>query len=260
MNFILATRVTINVASLIKEINKYDAKSLRRSTYQATKRIGFLVAKSDKKGLPFEFKSGKNQFRDPVDYTLKSISYAAEKNEVSFEVNDDESKGNAPAKYLFPVIGGGSTEVYATRFLQYLRKRNYINSNQYPYPNTKYGEMIQLTESGRVKPTVYRNTIWGLSSSRNKKTNSKSKGSKIHNARVFAVKSQGESKNKKLRAGIYRVKADEGKKGMVKPLFIYGKLPSIKAKDEYGKQIMTIINREFPKILNESINKYGKSS
>ena len=256
----MATRVTINVASLIKEINKYDAKSLRRSTYQATKRIGFLVAKSDKKGLPFEFKSGKNKFRDPVDYTLKSINYAAEKNEVTFKVNDDESKGNAPAKYLFPVIGGGSTEVYATRFLQYLRKRNYINPNQYPYPNTKYGEMIQLTESGRVKPTVYRNTIWGLSSSRNKKTNSKSKGSRIHNARVFAVKSQGESKNKKLRAGIYRVKADEGKKGMVKPLFIYGKLPSIKAKDEYGKQIMTIINREFPKILNESINKYGKSS
>ena len=166
MDFILATRVTINVASLIKEINKYDAKSLRRSTYQATKRIGFLVAKSDKKGLPFEFKSGKNKFRDPVDYTLKSISYAAEKNEVTFKVNDDESKGNAPAKYLFPVIGGGSTEVYATRFLQYLRKRNYINPNQYPYPNTKYGEMIQLTESGRVKPTVYRNTIWGLSSTK----------------------------------------------------------------------------------------------
>ena len=81
----MATRVTINVASLIKEINKYDAKSLRRSTYQATKRIGFLVAKNDKKGLPFEFKSGKNQFRDPVDYTLKSINYAAEKNEVTFK-------------------------------------------------------------------------------------------------------------------------------------------------------------------------------
>ena len=62
MDFILATRVTINVASLIKEINKYDAKSLRRSTYQATKRIGFLVAKSDKKGLPLGMQIIANHF------------------------------------------------------------------------------------------------------------------------------------------------------------------------------------------------------
>ena len=72
----MVNKVTINIAPLIKEINKYDAKSLRRSTYQAAKRIGFLVAKDDKVGLPFEFKSGKNKFRDPVDYTLKSISYS----------------------------------------------------------------------------------------------------------------------------------------------------------------------------------------
>ena len=27
---------------------------------------------------------------------------------------DDESKGNAPTKYLYPVIGGGSNKVYET--------------------------------------------------------------------------------------------------------------------------------------------------
>ena len=63
--------------------------------------------------------------------------------------------------------------------MQYLRKRNYINPNQYPYPNTKYTDMVKTKPDGRVKPTVYRNTIWGLSMTKTKRNKRNSKGSKI---------------------------------------------------------------------------------
>lgn len=262
----MAFKLTVKIAPLIKEINKYDPKSLRFATYKSAKDIAFIIArggstkdKTNKRGVPALFRE---TFRDPVPYTLDSVFYSPRgndiKNKVTFNINDDESKGNAPAKYLFPVIGGGSTEIYATRFLQYLRKRNYINSNQYPYPNTKYSEMVQLKADGRVKPSIYRNTIWGLSSTKNKKLSNKSTGGKIHDARVFAVKNKGDSRNKNLKPGIYRVKADEGEKGKTKALFKYGNLPSIKAKTNFGKLVTDIVVLQFPNILQKNINKVGK--
>ena len=263
MVFILAFNYVIKIKDLVKEVDNYDPKSLRHASYKSLKDIAYIIArggatndKSNKSGVPNEFK---NIFRKPVPFTLNSITYFPRgndiKNEVTFTINEDESKSNAPAKYLYPVIGGGSTEIYATRFLQYLRKRNYINNNQYPYPNTKYSEMIKK-QDGKVKPSVYRNTIWGLSSTKNKKLKRKSKGSKIHDARVFASK---DPFGGKYRAGIYRVKSDEGKDGMIKPLFIYGQLPKITPKTTFNKLVIGVVDKQFEKILDKNIKRVGKS-
>ena len=261
--------LTIKIAPLVKEINKYDPKSIRHASYKSLKDIAFIVARggsskdqTNKRGVPALFKE---QFRDPVPLTLDSIFYSPRaidiKDKVTFQILEDESKGNAPAKYLYPVIGGGSTQVYATRFLQYLRSRNYINMDQYPYPNTKYTDMVKTKPDGRVKPTVYRNTIWALSMTKSKTKKRNSKGSKIHDARVFVVKSKGQQdqKNKNLRPGIYRVKADQGKDGAAIPLFRYGKLPSIKAKPTFGDLVENIVNAQFENILEKNINKVGKT-
>ena len=133
--------------------------------------------------------------------------------------------------------------------------------DQYPYPNTKYTDMVKTKPDGRVKPTVYRNTIWGLSMTKSKTKKRNSKGSKIHDARVFVVKSKGQQdqKNKNLRPGIYRVKADQGKDGSAIPLFRYGKLPSIKAKPTFGDLVEDIVNAQFENILEKNINKVGKT-
>ena len=165
------------------DIGENTCMTLHNQDYKSLKDIAFIVARggsskdqTNNRGVPSLFRE---QFRDPVDLTLDSIFYSPRgndiKNKVTFHILKDESKGNAPAKYLYPVIGGGSTQVYATRFLQYLRARNYIKKNQYPYPNTKYTEMVKTKPDGRVKPTVYRNTIWGLSmtASKTKKRQSK---------------------------------------------------------------------------------------
>ena len=67
-----------------------------------------------------------------------------------------------------------------------------------------------------------------------------------------------DQKNKNLRPGIYRVKADQGKDGAAIPLFKYGSLPSIKAKPTFGDLVENIVNSQFPNILQKNINKVGK--
>ena len=44
-----------------------------------------------------------------------------------------KGKGNPAGKYLYPVIGGGSTKAYGTQFTQYLRNRNFMKKGDYPF-------------------------------------------------------------------------------------------------------------------------------
>ena len=247
----MASQININVKPLIKYVDRYNPKSIRRAVYMSTNRVGFLVSKEK---IPNKYKQIFKQ--ESQQLTLKSLNYKADKNKITFSTIKDAGKGNPPSKYLYPVIGGGSNQVYLTTFVRWLHRNNYAFKSQYPIANLK----SDFIKPGRKKPdtvlpAVYANVQRALRKTAAKGTKYNAQGQKIQDARVFAKKDSFG----KYKPGIYRVKADEGKKGMIKPLFIYGKLPSIKAKDEYGKQIMTIINREFPKILNESINKYGKS-
>ena len=97
----------------------------------------------------------KGFFIDPVPLTLNSTLFKNYDNkaEVDIFAMDDESKGNPPAKYLYPVIGGGSNKVYETRFNQWLKANNYMKRTQFAYPNRKYKEMIITTgKNNRVIP------------------------------------------------------------------------------------------------------------
>ena len=263
----MATKVTFNVKKFIKNFDKYEPKSLRRATYLTAKELGYFIARGgstkdpSKKGLPYNFQYGKNKFRNPVDLTKNSILYEHDKNKVVFRVYKEEAKGNAPSKYLYPVIGGGSTEPYPTRFVQYLKNRNYMRKDQYPVANLRNTTDIKLNAIGNVKPTVYRNTIYGLAATKQgqfKGANRKSKKTKIHDGRVFAVTARGESKNKRLRPGIYRMVLEKNKE-KVRPLFLFAKTPKIKPKQSFGVQISDIAERELPRFLQKNINKVGKS-
>ena len=150
----MATKVTFNVKKFIKNFDKYEPKSLRRATYLTAKELGYFIARGgstkdpSKKGLPYNFQYGKNKFRNPVDLTKNSILYEHDKNKVVFRVYKEEAKGNAPSKYLYPVIGGGSTEPYPTRFVQYLKNRNYMRKDQYPVANLRNTTDIKLNAIG----------------------------------------------------------------------------------------------------------------
>tara|TARA_R100000353_G_scaffold36657_1_gene29235 strand:+ start:178 stop:984 length:807 start_codon:yes stop_codon:yes gene_type:complete len=268
----MASKITINVKPLIDEIDKYSPKSLRNSTYVAAKEIGFLIAKNSQKGLPFEYKKGKVKFIDPVPFTLNSFLSNADKNKVTISVKDEQSKGNSPANYLYPVIGGGSNKAFETRFTKYLHRKGFASSNQYPLPN-KGNEFIKTTGANqRVLGHVYANTQRALNKTleggfksnfigpkfKAKKVFSGS--SQIQNGRVFSVKFKGQSKFKKLEPGIYRVKTEGGEQKLAK-LFTYTNTPNVKPKAENFKEtIERIARREFKDILIKNIQKRGKSA
>ena len=259
----MASKVTFNAKKFIKNFDKYNPKSLRNAVYLTAEELGYFIARGgstkdpSKKGLPYNFQQGKNKFRNPVDLTKDSVLYKPQKNKVEFYLYNKEAKGNAPSKYLYPVIGGGTTEPYPTRFVQYLKNRNFMRKDQYPVANLRNTTDIQLNAFGNVKPTIYRNTIWGLAATRDKEIKRKSKAKTIHKGRVFAVRYKGESKNKRLEAGIYRMVLDKNKE-TVRPLFAFVKTPKIKPKESFGVQITAIAKRELPRFLRKNVNKAGK--
>ena len=256
----MASKVTFNSKKFIKNFDKYNPKSLRNAVYLTAEELGYFIARGgstkdpSKKGLPYNFQYGKNKFRQPVDFTKNSVLYKHRKNQVDFYLYNKEAKGNAPSKYLYPVIGGGSTEPYPTRFVQYLLRRNYMRKGQYPVANLKNTTDIELNASGNVKHTIYRNTIWGLKATTEKEIKRKSRAKTIHKGRVFA-KTQPWGNGK--RPGIYRMALNKNKE-FVRPLFFYISTPSIKPKQSFGVQITAIAKREFPKFLKKNVNKAGK--
>ncbi len=268
----MASKITINVKPLIDEVDKYSPKSLRNSTYVAAKEVGFLIAKNSQKGLPFEYKKGIVKFIDPVPFTLNSFLSKPDKNIVTISVKDDQSKVNAPANYLYPVIGGGSTKAFETRFTKFLHRRGFASTNQYPLPN-KGNEFIKTTGTNNrvfghvyanVQRTLNKTAEGGFKSSfigpkfKAKKVSIGS--SKIQDGRVFSVKRKGESKFEQLKPGIYRVKTEGGKQKLAK-LFAYIETPNVKPKAENFKEtIERIARREFKDILLKNIQKRGKSA
>lgn len=269
MVLILASKITFKAKEFIKEINKYDGKSLRRAVYVSANELGFLVARNKEKGLPFNFKQNKEtKFIDPVPLTLNSVLYFHDKNKVTFKILDDESKGNSPAKYLYPVIGGGSNKAYLTRFTKWLHRNGYARKDQYPYPNTKNTEFIKTTgANNRVLGFVYANTQRALNKTKEgffrkgfvgpafKKQGA---GGKIQGSRVFAKKEPFGGEGKLYRPGIYRVKTDKNS-SYIQPLFIYGGIPNVKPKKSFGVQITEIAKKELPNIIMKNVNKYGKT-
>ena len=184
----MAITITYNPKELTKEFNKYQPKSLRFVSYRTIEFLGVKVREEVNKKYA---KSG--FFIDPVPLTLQStlVKFYEKtgKAEVDIYPMDDESKGNAPAKYLYPVIGGGSNKVYETRFNQWLKANNYMKRNQFAYPNKKYRDMILTTgKNKRVLPYVYADTQRALRKTDAKGLKYNSQGSKIQDARDFAVK------------------------------------------------------------------------
>ena len=84
------------------------------------------------------------------------------------------SKGNPASKYLYPPIGGGSTKAYGTLFTQYLKDRNYMNKNDYPFAVTD-NRLIKIGKNGRVTKSTYSNTMIGLAKTRSKQTKPRSR-------------------------------------------------------------------------------------
>ena len=251
----MAITIKYNAKEFTKEINKYQPKSLRFVSYRTIEFLGVKVREEVNKGY-----GKKGFFIDPVPLTLSSTIFKnyQGKAEVDIFPIDDESEGNAPAKYLYPVIGGGSSKAYETRFNQWLKANNYMKRSQFAYPNKKYRDMILTTgKNKRVLPYIYADTQRALRKTDAKGTKYNAQGQKIQDARVFAKKNSFG----KYKPGIYRVNLKKGStyKTFITPLFFFDSKPSVKRKTQtFFDLVKKSSDKNVGKIFLRELEKYGR--
>ena len=255
----MAFKMTFKPKDLSNKLDKYQAKSIRFVSYRSVEDLGRKLRDVN---IPQRYEK---LFIAPVEFTLKSIFLKDYDNKAKIDFNtiDDKSLGNPPAFYLYPVIGGGSNDVYETRFAQWLKANRYMKRNQYPVANLLFKEMMLTGANGRLASQVYANTQRALRKTDAKQLKRNAKGSNIQDARVFAMKDSFPKKAKKkqnrYKPGIYRVSADLGKKGAITPLFRFiTPKPTVKRKNVTFYDIITQeTKKELPLIFEKNLKKYG---
>ena len=149
----MADAITFSFKKIANKLKTYEQANAKFAGSKAMRRIAFTIAKDEgKEGIKNTYK---RLFKAPVPYTLKSMNYKAKGLTADLITNQDESKGNAPAKYLYPVIGGGDNEVFYTRFQEYLRGKGLMNNSDYAFANKK-NPKIRYNKYGNVTPTTYK--------------------------------------------------------------------------------------------------------
>ncbi len=129
-----SANVTFDAKKLLKSADALQLSNMRRAAKTTMRRLGFVLARDY---LPKTMKDPRTGFDNPVPYTLRSVFYRTEGTRLTLSINQDEGKGNAPAKYLFPVEGEryiGQKEVYPTRFARALWSRGTIPKSLFPVP------------------------------------------------------------------------------------------------------------------------------
>ena len=243
----------------INEVKKFNRTSLRRVAYKT----GFDLAMDMKrKFLPDNFKKS---FQDPVPFTVNSVLFKAEKKPKSYDIffrikDEKDIKGKfnqTPAEYLYPRIGTGSKMVFQTRFQKSLIKYGYMNRGDQAYPNFKNSIIgSRVKNNQRLSPAVYGNTLEALKITKNGKfKGNKPKYSvKISSTPVFAVKQEGQSRNSKLKPGIYKVKNKS-----LSLLFAFAGRASIKTNRPFQQFVDQEANEHFKNYFDKSFEKYAKS-
>ena len=250
-----------NFSKIQKRFNAYEKTQANFAGKVALTRLGKelkgrngLIAKS------YLGKQGRGKFKSAVFFTLNSTFTKQRGLALDVGVKDERAitKGNPASKYLFPVIGGGSTKAYDTLFTQYLRNRNLINKGDYPYA-VRDNRFIKLGKNGRVTKSTYSNTMIGLAKTRDKEVKARSrKNGKIQDARVIAFKTTTAAG--KYNKGIYREHTPSSGKyrSYLKPLFIFKEIPTQKGKFTFRQRVKFFADKKAFKYWSQEIKKLAK--
>jgi hypothetical protein len=164
-------------------------------------------------------------FENPVPFTTNSVRWGAkgykpwvrsDKNnlEMGIWISEDGAKGQDPAVYLFPQVsegtgGGGSKQVYVTRFTKRLRREGQIGGNQYLLPLKKSSNVISdlLNSYGNITPGQYNRILFALGAMEFPLRGYAKKG-RVKDS-IFIAPNLGTGRQRGLRPGIYRRKGDQ---------------------------------------------------
>lgn len=253
--------LTYNFSKIQKRFNAYERTQAKFAGKVALTKLGKefrgkngLIAKS------YLGKQGLQKFKSAVFFTLNSTFAVQRGLELDVGVKDERAitKGNPASKYLYPVIGGGSTKAYDTLFTQYLKNRNFMNKGDYPFA-VKGNPLIKLNKKGRVTKATYSNTMIGLAKTRDKGVKPRSlSNSKIQDARVIAFKTK--SAAGKYNKGIYREQTpSSGKyKSFLRPLFVFKEIPTQKGKQSFRFRVKYFSDKKVFKYWSREIKRLAK--
>ena len=257
----MASPIIYNFSKIQKRFNAYEKTQANFAGKVALTRLGKelkgkdgLIARSYKGG------HGLQKFKSAVFFTLNSTFTKQQGLVLDVGVKDERAitKGNPASKYLFPVIGGGSTKAYDTLFTQYLRNRNLINKGDYPYA-VRDNRFIKLGKNGRVTKSTYSNTMIGLPKTRDIEVKARSrKNGKIQDARVIAFKTTTAAG--KYNKGIYREHTPSSGKyrSYLKPLFIFKEIPTQKGKFTFRQRVKFFADKKAFKYWSQEIKRLAK--
>ena len=238
----MATRIVFDINKFNRFLSIYEQSQTEFAGKRALTKFGQRIKGSQ--GLAQRYK---RIFQEPVPFTLNSTFTVQRGLELDVGIKDQTAitKGNPASKYLFPPIGMGSGKAYDTLFTQYLRDRNLINNTDYPFPITK-NPLVRTNQYGNVTQTTYGNTKRALGKTRKGGTFDGG-NSKIQDARVIAFKDNKKiGKGKTIKKGIYRETKKVGSnKTFLRPLFLYGAIPSQKKGGSKGTKLFPEIVKEF---------------
>ena len=250
-----------NFSKIQKRFNAYEKTQANFAGKVALTKLGKelkgkdgLIARSYKGG------HGLEKFKSAVFFTLNSTFTKQQGLVLDVGVKDQKAitKGNPASRYLYPVIGGGSTKAYDTLFTQYLKNRNFMNKGDYPFA-VRGNPLIRLNKKGRVTRNTYSNTMIGLAKTRDKEIKPRStENGKIQDARVIAFKTG--SKGGKYRKGIYREQTpSSGKyKSFLRPLFMFKPVPTQKGKFTFKKRVKFFADKKVFKYWSREIKRLAK--
>ena len=255
----MASPLVYNFNKIQKRFNAYEKTQANFAGKVALTRLGKelkgkdgLIARSYKGG------HGLQKFKSAVFFTLNSTFTKQRGLALDVGVKNQIEKGNPAGKYLYPVIGGGSTKAYDTLFTQYLRNRNLINKGDYPYA-VRDNRFIKLGKNGRVTKSTYSNTMIGLAKTRDKTIKPRSrKNGKIQDARVIAFKTTTAAG--KYNKGIYREHTPSSGKyrSYLKPLFIFKEIPTQKGKFTFRQRVKFFADKKAFKYWSQEIKRLAK--
>lgn len=231
-----------DISKLVNRLSKLDQLAIPEAQKKTFYKFGFVHRNYD---MP---KYMSKVFIAPVPFTLKSVLYKVyDENRMAFFIRKDVPKGNAPAKYLYPLATEAKNRTaYETKFSYWLRNYSGFDQlrNRYPIP---YEGANVKRRNGRMAGSEYTRVKEGL-----KKFAAGGGKTKGNAYRYYATPSRGKPRGKGGQ-GIFRVKG----KGNPELLFTLAKVQSTQkvAKFDFKFATKQSADKHLQKIFNVQLKR-----
>lgn len=224
----MAAAITHNIDDVIKRLSTFERVDLPRATRRTMFETGKKIARTT---VPEYMKQ---VFENPNNFTLRSLTYkVVSPYEVQLTFKQNVTKGNDPARYLYPVTKGlPGNEAYQTKFTRYVHSAGIVPRNRYPIP---FKDNLSKNQYGKVSQGEYSKVWSGLETTKGAgKTGRGFRYFSIPDNRNRSRVSSRQGSLFDLPDGIYRVKGRGA--GGIQLLFTYArKKPTVpKIFDYYG--------------------------